>query len=100
MTMASDGRIVVTFGAVQAASADCGTVANQMNQQLDDLKSYLNPLVGSWTGQAAEQYRALEAQWERSASDLTAVLTQIQKALDNAYQNYAATEAANAKLWS
>jgi WXG100 family type VII secretion target len=97
--MSTDGRILVTFSAVSAAAADCGTVASQMNQQLDDLKTYLNPLVGTWTGNAAEAYRALEAQWQRSASDLTAVLLQIQKALDTAYQNYTATEAANTKIW-
>jgi WXG100 family type VII secretion target len=97
--MSTDGRILVTFSAVSSAAADCGTVANVMNQKLDDLKTYLNPLVGTWTGEAAEAYRALETQWERSASDLTAVLLQIQKALDAAFQNYTATEAANARIW-
>jgi WXG100 family type VII secretion target len=97
--MSADGRIVVTFAALSAAAADCGTTAGQMNQQLDDLKSYLTPLVSTWSGDAAEHYRALEAQWERSASDLTAVMNQIQKALDAAYQSYTATEAKNAKLW-
>jgi WXG100 family type VII secretion target len=97
--MATDGRILVTFSAVSAAAADCGSVANSMNRQLDELKSYLNPLVGSWTGEAAEHYRSLEAQWERSAADLTAVLNQIQKALDTAYQNYSETERANTKIW-
>jgi len=98
--MGTDGRILVTFSAVSEAAAHCGSVANSMNQQLDELKSYLNPLVGTWSGEAAERYRALEAQWERSAGDLTAVLNQIQKALDNAYQNYMATESKNSKLWS
>jgi 6 kDa early secretory antigenic target len=97
--MSTDGRILVTFSAVSTAAAQCGTVANQMNQKLDELKTYLNPLVGTWTGEAAEHYRALEGQWERSASDLTAVLHQIQKALDTAYQNYTATEKANADIW-
>jgi early secretory antigenic target protein ESAT-6 len=97
--MSTDGRILVTFSAVETAAADCGVVANNMNQQLDELKTYLNPLVGSWTGEAAERYRALEAQWQQSAGDLTAVLLQIQKALDSAYQNYSATETANAKIW-
>ena len=98
--MSQDGSILVTFSALSTASADCGSTAGQMNQQLDDLKSYLAPLVSTWTGEAAEQYRNLEAQWERSAADLTAVLNQIQKALDAAHQNYVSAEQAATKLWS
>lgn len=80
--MNTDGRIVGTFAAVSTVAADCGAVADQMSLRLDELKTYLNPLVGTWTGEAAERHRALEAQWERSASDLATVLRQIQKVLD------------------
>jgi 6 kDa early secretory antigenic target len=84
---------------VSQAAADCGTVSGHITQQLDELKSYLAPLVGTWTGEASEHYRALEQQWERSAADLNAVLGSIQKALDNVYQNYVAAESANTKIW-
>ena len=97
--MSTDGSIQVTFSSLSTAAADCGSTAGQMNQQLDDLKSYLTPLVSSWTGDAAEAYRNLEKQWERSAADLTSVLNQIQKALDAAFQSYVQTEQAAAKLW-
>jgi 6 kDa early secretory antigenic target len=98
--MSQDGSILVTFSALSEAAADCSGTATAMNQQLDDLKSYLSPLVASWTGDAAERYRDLEGQWQKSAADLTAVLNQIQKALDGAYQNYVATEQAASKLWT
>jgi 6 kDa early secretory antigenic target len=70
--------------AVTAAAADCETIARQINNQLDDLKTYLNPLVGTWTGETANHYRGLEADWDRSARDLTAVLRQIRKVLESA----------------
>ena len=56
--MNTDGRIVGTFAAVSTVAADCGAVADQMSLRLDELKTYLNPLVGTWTGEAAERHRA------------------------------------------
>ena len=63
---------------------DCDDIARQISNQLDDLKTYLNPLIGTWTGEMANHYRGLEAEWDRSARDLTAVLQQIKKVLDSA----------------
>jgi len=53
--MSGDGHILVTFGAVNEAAMDTDGVASQIDAQLSDLKAYLAPLVGSWSGEASER---------------------------------------------
>lgn len=95
-----DGHIKVTFGPIATAVSDTSTIATQMNQQLDDLKKYLSPLVASWTGQAATNYQALQTQWDTSAANLTQILQQISTTLQTSHDNYNTTETTNAHIWN
>lgn len=99
MSNAGPGHILVTFGAVSEAAADTDGVANQIGQQLEDLKAYLAPLVASWQGQASGDYRALQAKWDTSANDLNTVLHQISTALRTAHSNYTSAESSNSSIW-
>ena len=93
-------NILVTFGAVDQASADCQTIAAQIETRLGDLKSYLAPLRADWTGNASTDYQSLQDRWDRSAADLNAVLQQISVALRTAKDNYESAESANAGTWA
>ncbi|MGH3973044.1 MAG: WXG100 family type VII secretion target [Pseudonocardiaceae bacterium] len=74
---AASGRMLVTFDAIETGASNIDAVADQIDQQLDDLKSYIAPLVASWTGQAFTDYQALEQKWDTSAAELSQVLRQI-----------------------
>lgn len=95
-----EGHMLVTFGNVSQAADDCDGINREIQQELGDLKSYLAPLVSVWTGQASEDYQALQRQWDGCASDLSLVLTDISRALRVAYDNYTQTERANASIWA
>ena len=97
--MSQDGQILVTFGAVNEAAMDADGVASQIAQQLGDLKSYLAPLVASWSGEASGDFQALQAKWDSSANDLNQVLRQIAQSLRTAGDNYLNTERTNSQLW-
>ena len=97
--MSQDGQILVTFGAVNEAAMDADGVASQIAQQLGDLKAYLAPLVGSWSGEASSDFQALQAKWDSSANDLNQVLRQIAQSLRSAGDNYLNTERTNSQLW-
>ncbi len=96
----SDGHMLVTFGAIDAAATDTDAIAAHIDNQLDDLKSYLAPLVASWEGQASGDYQALQAKWDTSAAELNQVLRQIATNLRTANQNYGDAERANAAVWA
>lgn len=95
-----EDRMVVTFGAINEAAMDTDSIATQIAQQLEDLKSYLAPLIASWSGEAATDFQALQAKWDSSALDLNQVLRQVSQALRTAGEQYQATENSNSSLWS
>jgi early secretory antigenic target protein ESAT-6 len=97
--MSGDGHIQVTFGAVNEAAIDTDSIASQIAQQLSDLKSYLAPLVASWSGEASSDFQALQAKWDASANDLNQVLRQISQSLRSAGDNYLNTERSNKQIW-
>jgi len=98
--MATGGNILVTFGAVQQAQGDTQTTANNLNQQLGDLKSYLQPLVATWTGAASSDYQAKQAQWDQAQQALNDILARISMALGTAHTNYVSTEQTNQRMWA
>lgn len=93
-------EILVTFGEIAAAQQNVASTAQRLNAQLDDLKRYLAPMVASWTGVAADDYRAKQRQWDMAATDLNQVLTQIGVALGQANEGYQQVERANASRWA
>jgi WXG100 family type VII secretion target len=96
----SSDQIKVTFGSIDTAASDTDTIATNLNQQLDDLKGYISPLVASWTGQAATNYQTLQKEWDTSATELNQVLRQIAATLRTSNQNYSTAETANANIWN
>ena len=97
--MSADGRMLVTFAAMENAAADVDTIAGRIDRQLDDLKAYLSPLVASWTGQASADYQALQSRWDSGAADMNSVLREIAGTLRTAHANYTSAESANASIW-
>lgn len=87
--------IKVTFGELENAASSISGNASQIEQQLGDLKRYLQPLVSSWQGDAMEQYQQLQGKWDKSAADLQQVLASIGTAVQNAAQHYQEGENAN-----
>ncbi|SDJ43161.1 WXG100 family type VII secretion target [Frankineae bacterium MT45] len=91
--------IKVTFSQLAATQDQVRSTVSNINTQLADLKSYLNPLVQTWSGAAADNYNAAQAQWDRAAEDLNQVLSAIGNALGSANEGYQQTEKSNASRW-
>lgn len=98
MTTPGD-QIKVTFGAIDSAASDTDTIATQIDQQLDDLKAYIAPLVATWTGEASTDYQALQTKWDTSAAELNQILRQIAITLRTSNENYNSAEQANKAVW-
>lgn len=92
-------EIKVGFGALEAARADVAGTAARISGQLEDLRRFLAPMVATWEGQAAGEYRATQQRWDTAAADLAAVLGQIGVALGTANERYRQVEQANAARW-
>jgi WXG100 family type VII secretion target len=92
-------EIKVTFGALEAARADVANTTTRINNQLEELKRFLAPMVATWEGQAAADYQATQRKWDAAAADLAAVLGQIGVAIGTANDSYRRVEQANAARW-
>jgi len=97
--MSTGASILVTFQSIMEASQNTKSTAAYMNQELDQLKRDLAQLKSIWEGQAAVDYKALQAKWDNATADLNQILADISQALDQAHQLYTETENANASVW-
>jgi ESAT-6 family protein len=97
--MSTAASILVTFQSISEASANTKSTASYMNQELDQLKRDLSQLKAIWDGQAAVDYKALQAKWDNASLDLNQILADISQALDQAHQLYMETEQSNASVW-
>ncbi|MEU7525829.1 WXG100 family type VII secretion target [Saccharothrix sp. NPDC042600] len=92
-------RIEVSFGELASAASSISSQANQVQQQLEDLKTRLAPVIAQWDGGASESYQAAQAQWDQSANDLQSVLASIGVAVQQATEAYEAAERTNQNRW-
>ena len=93
------GQVMVTFATIAEASQNVQRTYQSLQQKLDDLHSFLAPMVADWTGEAAQQYQAKQQQWTQAQTDLGNVLQTIGRVLEETHSSYQQTEQANASAW-
>lgn len=92
--------IKYNFASLSATSAEISRSNAEIAASLDQLRSYLQPLVSQWTGTAAESYQTLQMQWDRSAAELNQVLQTVSVVVNNSSQAMNDTNMAAARSWS
>lgn len=95
-----DGEVQVTFAAIQEAAALSGTTNRTIQTLLDDLYRRIQPIVGVWSGAAAEGFQYQHTQWTQAASDLNDVLGHISALLYDTHDGYSSAESAVTQLWT
>jgi early secretory antigenic target protein ESAT-6 len=91
--------ILVNYATITNASSDVRSTAGRIKQQLDDLEAAVKRVASTWEGEAQEGYQRKQSEWDKTAADLHATLLKIAAALQNAAENYQATEKSNASTW-
>ena len=93
------GQVMVTFATIAEASQNVQRTFQSLTQKLDDLHSFLAPMVADWTGSAAEQYQQKQQQWNQAQQDLGNVLQTIGRVLEDTHSAYQSTEQSNISAW-
>lgn len=93
------GAMLVTFETIAQASQNVSRTYNSLTQKLDDLHSFLAPMVAEWTGSASEQYQQKQQQWTQAQQDLQTVLQTIGRVLEETHSSYQQTEQSNTQSW-
>lgn len=87
-------RIKVSFGALDTAVADVQGGAQAMEQRMQQLRSDIAPMLGTWDGAARESYANAQAQWDAGWQELQAALGELGRTTAGANANYNDTERA------
>ena len=87
-----NGLLLVNFGSLSQASGDIEKALNELQSQLAELKRSGGELAETWEGVAKSAYYERQKKWEAAADDLSAVLRQIQVAVDESKADYLDTE--------
>jgi early secretory antigenic target protein ESAT-6 len=95
----NDAVLVVSFPALQQASADIQKALNTLDAQLGQLERDAAPLVASWDGEAKRAYEQRQAKWRSASQDLQAMLREIKIAVDESAADYLNTEKRNTRLF-
>jgi 6 kDa early secretory antigenic target len=95
----NDGVLVVSFPALQQASADIQKALSRLDSQLGQLERDAAPLVSSWDGEAKKAYEQRQARWRSASQDLQAMLRDIKSAVDESAADYQSTEKRNTNLF-
>jgi WXG100 family type VII secretion target len=95
----NDGVLVVSFTALQQASADIQRGLNSLESQLGQLERDAAPLVSTWSGEAKEAYQQRQASWRSASQDLQNMLRDIKIAVDDSAADYLSTEKKNTSLF-
>jgi 6 kDa early secretory antigenic target len=77
---------------MHAASQHVYDVNAQIQSQLSNLLTRLDPLMGTWQGSAATSFQVLKERWHQDASQLNGALRAIGDGLVKVHSNYQATE--------
>ncbi len=93
------GQITYDHGQIEALVGRVGVASTTLHSSLEDLRSYLAPLVAEWEGTAATAYQAHQADWDRAAAALQSMLSEIARAASQGNQGMADTDRRAAQGW-
>jgi WXG100 family type VII secretion target len=94
------GEIHVQFESLQTGQQGIQSNYAKLTATLEQLESDLQPMIGTWSGQAQESYLACKKQWDDAALALSQVLNSIGQAVGQAHENYTAAEASARSNWA
>ncbi len=88
------------FGEMLALAGDIRSNSGKLVGTHDELKGYVNGLVGQWESEARESYQAVQKQWDDAHNELIQVLNTIAKVVETGTNDMNTTEGKNASSWA
>jgi len=92
-------RYQVDSEAVLAATGAVRSSISRIQSEVGALHGQLTQLQSSWTGEAANAFSGVVAEWRATQQRVEENLATINQTLTHAAQQYAEIEAANARLF-
>jgi WXG100 family type VII secretion target len=84
--------IQVNYASLDDGSMTLSELAGKLEQLLADLNSAMQPVLATWDGNAVQQYADRKAEWDGADNELSGLVGQFGKAVDEANQTHQTTE--------
>lgn len=95
----TSGQITYNHGPIESLVGQVGSASVALRTTLDDLKSYLAPLVAEWEGDAAMAYQVHQKDWDQAAAALQSLLAELSRAAGQGNQSMADADRRAAQGW-
>lgn len=89
------GSFGTTPEVMAKAAQQVDQVSQEISGELRSLLSQIEPVAGSWKGQASSAFQQLIQRWNEDATKLTQALAQISELLGSTNKNYTQVEESN-----
>lgn len=96
----SDGYIMAQFGTIEEASTNLMSMAQQVQESLDQIKAAVAPLRATWTGAASQEYQGQQAQADSASADMPIQIQAMGSTARVCLTNYQSAEGTNTSSWA
>jgi WXG100 family type VII secretion target len=93
------GKFTVDLQALLGAVDQMSRFDTELEQQLNRVRASADSLGLTWHGDAADQQRVAQDQWNSGADELRAALGQLRDIAERAHTNYSGAVANNTRMW-
>ena len=92
-------EIVVDFHALENGEASLRQAVDEIGAHLDELEHTVTRLLHTWSGEAAEAFRAAHQGWDAAVAEMYDTLDQIHDLIVTAHGHHAKAVRSNTAIW-
>ncbi|WP_249124530.1 WXG100 family type VII secretion target [Saccharopolyspora erythraea] len=92
-------QIAVDFRALEEGEDSLRRMVDEIDTNLNELEGYVARLLGNWSGEAADAYRAAQDEWDAAVAGMRENVREMHRLLVTAHGNQASAVRANSKIW-
>ena len=92
-------KFTVDLQALLGAVDQMSRFDTELEQHLAQVRASVDSLGLTWHGDAADQQRVAQDQWNSGADELRAALGQLRDIAERAHSNYSGAVANNTRMW-
>ena len=92
-------EIAVDFRALEEGEQGLRQAVDEIDHSLDELESYVVRLLDTWSGEAAEAYRAAQEEWDAAVTGMREDVRELHTLIVTAHGNHAGAVRTNRGIW-
>lgn len=93
------GQIAVDFRTLEEGEASLREAVDQIDAELHELEIYVAKLLDTWTGEAAEAYRAAQHDWDAAVEGMRQNVRDLHQLIVTAHLNHTEAVHGNTAIW-